>query len=668
MTKHTAHFGSIFFVLSLAFIAACPDAEIVVVDRPEDRAQTGEPCVVANDCADGRCVGGVCDDGSCDGDDDCLSGEVCIFGACEDADQFACTAGQQPLISASPLEVEFGEVALGNTAEQTITVENLGDCILTIEGLGFAPNADPGFDCDVCDPAALPLRVPPQRELDITVSYSPPGPGEAFSTLIINSDDETAGEDGIVEVNVHATYSGVPVLVVDPLELSFGFVSSGQTRTETFTITNQGSGNAALTITDLFISPPDGFTIPPDVAIDQINPVLLAPYNPNDPTTVLEIPVTFEPTGNPRNYEAQLKVRAHAGDPAGATIVGANLTGSSLGPPIMTVSPLELVFQESDGSGIAVGNVTFQQFTITNSGQSELTVDMSLFDPTGDFSLSPPFVPPVAPGGAVVVSVFYNPSAPSDPVNPHDPQTFIDGAVNITSNDTENALSQVTLQGLARGGVFDDVLKLEMTFQNADNGWAGNDFRDVDLELISPTGFSCTKPVNQYASDGNGGFVVTSSEDLCDDWNSFQNEGVVNWIALGQYEEPERILLHSLGQDLAEGGQFIARAHFIEDCANIPTGILGDLLGIGASVLLGALGGAIGVPIAVPPDQISDMVTENCWDRDSSLVTLHVFLNGEEVASPQYRLRDKGDCADMIKLRRVNGQFVVEDANPSDCN
>jgi hypothetical protein len=659
--------------VALILIAAgCPDAEIIIVDREPDRRDVGEGCVLNDDCDTGRCIGGICDDGSCDSDDECLDDEVCVFGACEPADQFACTTDQQPLISVTPLEVEFGEVALGNQGEAVVTIENLGDCLLTLESMGFAPNADPGFDCDLCDPAQMPQRIPPQRTMDVTVSFDPPGPGEAESVLVINSDDNTAGEDGIVEVNLHAAYSGVPVLIVEPLELNFGFVAAGSTRTETFRITNQGSGNAALTIDAIFVQPPDGFTIPEEfVAVNPVDALTLPPYNPNDPTTYVDVPVTFAPEGTPRNYSAQLKVRGHAGDVAGAVTIGAQMSGSSLGPPQINVNPIELTFEEDDGSGIAVGNVTFQQVTISNSGQSDLSVDMSLFDPTGDFSVSPPFIAPIAAGGAVTISIFYNPSEPSDPVNPHDPQTYVNASLNITSNDddpAEDVLKQVSLRGLARGGVFDDVLKVEMTFQNADNSWAGNDFRDVDLEVQSPTGFSCTKPVHQYAPDGNGGFIVTGTEDLCDDWNAFGQEGVVNWIALGQYEEPERVLLHSLGQDLAEGGLFVARAHFIEDCANIPTGILGDILGIGGSILLGALGGAIGVPIAVDPGQISDLVTENCWDRESSLATLHVFLNGEEVASPQFRLRDKGDCAEMIRLRRVNGQFLIESADPAPCN
>jgi hypothetical protein len=377
-----------------------------------------------------------------------------------------------------------------------------------------------------------------------------------------------------------------------------------------------------------------------------------------------------DPNESPRNYAADLKIQVHYGDPVAATFFSTHLTGTSLGPPQIQVSTDELVYQEDDGNAYPVGTVSYRQITIQNTGESQLDVDLSLSDTTGDFSVSPAFIPPIAAGGAVVLSVFFNPSEPSDPANQHDPQVPTNAFLNITSNDddpAEDVLKVVSLRGWARGGVFDDVLKLEMEFENADNSWAGSDYRDVDLELLSPTGFSCGKPTFTYAPDGAGGFIVTDTEDPCDDWNAYDSdgdgrpeEGTVNWIAVGQYQEPERIILFGLGPDLANGQTFIARIHYAEDCENIPSGILGDILGIGVSALLGIIGAFAGVPIAVDPNTVSDLITENCWDRGSSNTVLHVFLNGEEVASPAHRLRNKGDYFDILRLQRQDGQFIIQ--------
>lgn len=659
----------LFAALTVSLVGtACEEGGSFVVDRPDDTRPVGQACVLDAECESGRCIGGICDDGGCTLDDDCREGEICVFGACEDADNYACRPGQRPLINIQPLSVEFGEVSLGSTAESVITIENQGDCLLTLQGVGLSSLTTEGFSCEPCDVTQFPQRVPPSRALDVTVRYSPTGPGEAEGQVLIRSDDLTSGDEGLVGIDLHAAYSGVPRLVLEPAQINFGYVPfqaggvAGE-RTEHVRVMNQGSGNAALTTQFIFVQPGTDFSLPPEFAgISPASPRILPPYNPNDASTWIDVPVTFRPTRN-ANQSTTLTVNAHAGDPAAAVNIPAQLTASSLGPPQINVSATELTYRQDDGQAYPVGLVAFRQVTISNSGQSDLNVDMALSDPSGDFSLSPSFVPPIAPGGAVIVSVFYNPSQPSDPASPHAPNQSVNAFFNITSNDTDpgsDVLKTVALRGFARGGLFDDVLKLEMTFENADNSWAGNDYRNVDMEVISPSGFSCTKPIPQFQSDGQGGFVVVGNpEDPCLTWNSFQREGTVDWIALGQYEEPERVLLFGLGQELANGQDFTVRLHYVEDCANIPTGLLADLLGIGASALLGVLGGSIGVPISVPPDQISDLIAENCWDRASSLATVHISLNGQEVASPQIRLRQKGDFVDVIRLHRENGQFTI---------
>jgi len=647
---------------SLGALTACDGQEYVVVERPEELRPIGESCVLDDECDGGRCVGGVCDDGLCENNNQCRETELCVYGECVPSDAFACTGDQAPLAGVSPLTIDFGEVALGNTGEATITIENKGDCLLTVQEIFLSSTGDPGFSCEPCDPTTFPQRLPPQRTLDVTVRFSPPAPGSAETVLYLRTDDATAGDEGLVQAQVSASYSGIPVILIDPLQHNFGNVAVGTSRTQDVTVRNVGSGNAVLTIEGIYVWGAPDFTIPAELdAVRPTSPLLLPPYDPNDPSTEIVVPITLTPT-QLANYEANLYIEAHYGDATAGQNFAVALTGSSLGPPQIDVTPLSLTFQEDDGTAYAVGMVAFRQVTISNGGQSQLDVNLALSDPSGDFSLSPSFLPPIAPGGSILVSVFYNPSEPSDPASPHDPNTPVSAFLNITSNDDDPAsdvLKVVNLTGWARGGTFDDVLKLEMEYENADNSWAGNDYRNVDLELLSPFGFSCTKPIPQYQPDGNGGFVVTGTEDPCEDWSGTGQEGTVNWLAVGQYEEPERVLLYGLGQDLANGQTFTARIHYMEDCANIPTGILSDLLGIGGSILLGLLGGAIGIPIAVPPDQISDLISENCWDRDSSMTTVHVFINGQPVGDFSHRLEGKGDYYDIVKIKREDGQFVI---------
>jgi hypothetical protein len=661
--------GLVLFALGLF---GCRDTQVFTREPDIPKRPIGDACTVDAECTTGRCIAGVCHDDGCQNDSECRNDEICVFQVCEPVDLFACQPDQAPLLSIAPgLAINFGQVRIGQVGERIVTVENVGDCLLTLSAAGLDSQGDVGFGCEPCDPRVYPQRIPPNQSLDILVHYAPINPGVADSTLLIRSDDVTAGDRGLVEVALHAEYDGEPLMVVTPPELNFGFVpfvAGGQQgeRTEVIEITNRGTGNAALIIERLFVNNGIDFTIPPEFDdIDPDSPLIIPPFNADDPATTVRVPVTFRPTRNAA-LQDELVIR-----PQGSANTLRVLRGSSLGPPQIVVSTDQLIFKCGVGTAggadvcptneaYPVGTVTFRTVTITNQGQSELNVNLTFGGEAGDFSVSPSFIPPIAPGGAVPLSVFFQPSGPSDPANRFNPIDPFDAVLNITSNDTDPAtdvLKTVVVKGFSKGGQNDQALKLEMEFQNADNSWAGNDFRDVDLELQSPLGFSCTKPTRFYAPDGQGGFVVSGVDDPCEDWTATGQEGRVNWLAVGQFEEPERIILFGLGPTATEGQSYIARVFYQEDCANIPTGLLADILGIGGSILLGILGGAVGVPITVPPDQISNFVSQNCFDRESTLVTLHISLDGAEVAAPQRRLNRRGDVLEIARLQRRNGQF-----------
>ena len=169
---------------------------------------------------------------------------------------------------------------------------------------------------------------------------------------------------------------------------------------------------------------------------------------------------------------------------------------------------------------------------------------------------------------------------------------------------------------------------------------------------------TCTKP--QFLSIGPSGTGVFA--DSCAEWNSFGQLGQTSWIGLGAFEEPERVVVRGLGPTGGQGQRFNVGITYIEDCANIPSGLLSDILGIAGSVLLGALGGAVGVPIAVDPSSISDTIANNCFDHASTTVTTRISLDGVVVASPQTRLGAKGDFATVATMKRVNGAFCSETA------
>jgi len=655
-------------------LTACGDTEFISVDRdPPDLRPIGTACAIDSECDTGRCVGGACSDDGCSNDEDCRDGEICISfgegsGTCELADDFACQTDQRPIFSITQTALNFAQVALGTDQTQTLTIENEGDCLLTLQIISFSENTNDDFDCSPCTAEFFPKRIPPRRTVDVDVTYTPTRPGEAVGDLLIKSDDVTAGPDGLVTVSLFAEYDGQPQLVVAPLEIAFGFVPftvgvGGGSSTETITVTNRGTGTAALALERLFMDRDDVFHITavrqganpltPE-AIDPETPIFIPPFSDDNPLSVVEVDVTFTPDDT-RDFEDAVVLRP--GGLSGDTRVEVALTGSSRGSPQIEVIPVggtELVFGGPGQLAMPIGAVDFRQVTVRNNGASDLVITPAIIGGSvGDFTVMPQFVPPISPGGAVVLSVFYNPSEASDAATPFSPTRFVEATLGITSNDTdpgEDVFKTVPIRGFARSGVQDQVLKVEMEFENADNSWAGSDFRNVDLVLASDDGaVTCTKPRIDDVQ-GNG-------FDFCADWVSAADYGSAAWLSLGAFEEPERVVLRGLGPDGANGEAFNVEVHYIEDCANIPSGLLSSILGIGASVLLGALGGAIGIPIAVPPSDIAATIANNCFDHASTQVTVRISLDGAVVASPGVRLGSKGDRAEVAKLRRDLGAF-----------
>ena len=264
----------------LLFVSACNNTEYIPYNGdPNLGRPIGGACTVDDECRDHRCVAGTCTDGTCGNDDDCQANELCVFGACEPADNFACHPDESPILSLSPgLVLDFGEVILGQSGEQTITLTNIGTCLLTVQNAGIDELSTAGFACSPCDVDVYPQRIPPQRSLDIVVSYAPVGPGDAYGVFQFRTDDATAGDDGLVNVQLAASYNGTPSLHTSPTEVNFGYVqyvdgAVAGTKTEMLELSNRGSGNASLVIERLFMDRGVQFSIPPEFAnIDPDEP------------------------------------------------------------------------------------------------------------------------------------------------------------------------------------------------------------------------------------------------------------------------------------------------------------------------------------------------------------------------------------------------------------
>lgn len=641
-------------VLSFAVcFFSCKPFEVIVREQIY-AVPVGGSCTANEQCKNMRCVGGVCDDGKCGHDADCLPGEICEKGNCVKASAFICKEGRKASLSLSPSEIIFPQVPSGDTNNQSIILRNTSDCSLTILGIGIDNN--PSFTCSLCDMSLFPVSIAPNHDISIDVIFSPRGLNDSSSALLIKSN----ADNSLTRVPLRLSSVGQPVLVLEPAELNFGYFKFSpdfsNEHLQTIRIENRGTGNAKLFIQSISLEKDNAFSVPTEFSrISPDVPSELKPYDANDPSTYIDVPVYFRP-GERSDFDNKLIVYANFGDPQKAFRIVAPITGSTLGAPKLLVSPPLLTFDHDVKGAVTLGETRQQIVKLANIGDSDLTVSsMSLsLASSSEFSYSPSFIPPIAPGKSFNILVSFAPTQPSDKDSQKEPQVPIFADLQVNSNDGENPTSQVKLHGYSREPD-NDVLRMEMVFENSETSWAANDFRDVSLELTSASGFSCAEPEATFSPAGE----LVFKHDYCGDWNSYGLDGKVNWVALGQYKEPERITLYGLGSDLADGEIFKVRIHYLQDCSNMPSGMLADIVGVSVGLLFGVLSGVTGIPLGVNPQQIRQLVANNCWQHSSSLTTVQLYLNGKLWAYRSVNLNKAGDYATVFTLRRKNGRFEL---------
>jgi len=150
------------------------------------------------------------------------------------------------------MTLDFGSVRLGVTVTQEVTISNAGELDLRVTatnliGADASSNADDFSLIQAEDP---PYTIEPNNSRLITVSYTPTDATPDLGYLQILSNDENTPE---VKVELRSERKGRPEVRVDPAVLHFGDVPVGTASAPlAFTIANQGTGDAVLTVEEVF--------------------------------------------------------------------------------------------------------------------------------------------------------------------------------------------------------------------------------------------------------------------------------------------------------------------------------------------------------------------------------------------------------------------------------
>ena len=141
----------------------------------------------------------------------------------------------EPDIDVTPAAVDFGFVELGAPAPETVTISNVGDAGLTVDGISLQSGGSGDFM--ITSAPATPVNIGASGGFDtVQVTFTPSGPGDASDVLEISSDDP---DEPLVQVALSGR--GVAVLPSDLIEDLIAFITAVSGKT----LFGDGSGNSA---------------------------------------------------------------------------------------------------------------------------------------------------------------------------------------------------------------------------------------------------------------------------------------------------------------------------------------------------------------------------------------------------------------------------------------
>ncbi|MEQ8276133.1 MAG: choice-of-anchor D domain-containing protein [Deltaproteobacteria bacterium] len=546
------------------------------------------------------CSGGDTPAGGCRFDTDCEGGQLCYATECVPATRFRCGSGRAPVATAEPASLDFGVL---DEAPKTldIVVRNEGDCILQIQQSEV--RGDPRFSCEGCSSSEL-VDVPPDRTASYKVTIEPGLSGTVTGELVFTTDDPEATE---LVVSLTAMSEGQSLMRVSPLALDFGYVPVGDSKTLVVQAINDTEGTAQLEIVNAYLDPSDGaFSL---TTTPSLPTTLVAARV--DPAARAALAVTFAP-GMDAAHTANLRVVPRNGTPIDVPLVGAEL------PPVVMSNPGSIDF-----GSVRIGQQVGARITLQNTGMSPLIASHAFasMGAAGEMTTPRGLPAALAPGSVVELNVLYAPTRAG----------VASDVITISTNDPVRRTITVPVMGTGEASG-QDIVRVDMTFDNDSDSFLDFDLRDVDLILESPVG--------QIASKAMPG----------PNWGTY---GRPTWAGTAPKENPERIIL----PDAMEDGRYAVSVSYVEDCKTLPTALTASLLGIGTDALVDYLSDG---EVPLDPNQVAAAVSTACAERGSTNVDIAIYVNGAPAGTRSVRLAQKGELVEAAAVVRSNGFFSVE--------
>ena len=358
---------------------------------------------------------------------------------------------QTYLLSASKSSLSFGSMQVGSSSAQAFTLTNTGTGSVNISqvaatGAGFTVSGFPG---------AMTLAA--GQSLPLTASFSPASAGAVAGSISVVSNATNS------PLAMSLSGTGVqPQISVIPSSVSFGNVTVGVANSQTLTIKNPGT--ATLSVTQASLSG-TGFT-----------------------STGLALPLSV-PAGGSSTFNVGFAPTS-AGAASGSLTLISNTPNSPLVVPFsgtgiaatlqLSASPASLSF-----GSLTTGTSATQSFTVTNTGNSSVSISQVSASGTG-FSTNSIALPlSLAVGQSTSFTVTFAPASVGS----------LPGSVTVISNAANSSLV-IALSGTGASTVSHRVSLSWTPGSSTYSGFnvyrgtsSGGPYTRVDTSMVSSTSY-----------------------------------------------------------------------------------------------------------------------------------------------------------------------------------
>ena len=382
-------------------------------------------------------------------------------------------------LSVSPASLSFGNVSVGGSANQTITITNTGNSATTLSQIGVNGQ---GL---TASGVSTPLTLAASQSATLTVQFSPTTTATTSGTISIVSSGGTT-PIGVTGTGAQAGLS------LSQNSVTFANITTGTSNSQALQITN--SGNSNLTITQANVTGSafslSGLSLPATLTSGQ----------------KVSISVVFAPQSAGTAAGSVLFVSNAGGSPAAVTLSGSS-TAAAL---TLSVSPGSLSF-----GNVNAGSTSTKTVTLTNTGNADVTVSQISASGTG-FALSGAAGVTLSAGQNTSFSVLFNPSAAGSD----------SGSVSIVSNATGSPAA-VSLSGTGVALPVQHSVQLGWTSStSAVSGYnvyrsttSGSGYVQVNGSLVTPDSYmdSSVQGATTY-------YYVTTAVDSSGTESGYSNE------------------------------------------------------------------------------------------------------------------------------------------------